>query len=281
MTNTGIVGILLIIANVAFSYKGFTSSLFFYKYNFEVEKILVYKDYKRLVTSGFLHVNWMHLIFNMLALYFFSGPVENYLGPVQFLIIYFASLVGGDLLSLFIHKNQSFYSSVGASGAICGIIFASIALFPGMSIGLFPLSISIPGWLFGIAYVLYSVYGIKSRIGNSGHDAHLGGALIGMLVALLFHPAAFAQNYFTILLIAIPTIIFLYLIITRPHVLLIDNAFSRARKNHYSIDHKVNEEKINSQKEIDRILDKINKHGMSSLSRQEKEKLKRYSQSVK
>jgi hypothetical protein len=102
-----------------------------------------------------------------------------------------------------------------------------------------------------------------------------------MLVALLFHPAAFASNYLTILVIAIPTIAFIYLIITKPHILLIDNAFSRKRKNYYSIDHKVNEEKINSQKEIDRILDKINMHGMSSLSRREKEMLKQYSQSVK
>jgi len=281
MTGTGFIGLLLIIANIAFSYKGFTSSLFFYKYNFEVEKVQIYKDYKRLVTSGFLHINWMHLIFNMLALYFFSGPVEDYLGPIQFLIIYFASLAGGNLLSLFIHKNQSDYSAVGASGAICGIIFASIALFPGMRIGLFLIPLSIPGWLFGLAYVIYSIYGIKSRRGNSGHDAHLGGALIGMLIALLFHPAAFANNYLTILIIAIPTIVFIYLVVTRPHILLIDGAFSRKRKRHYSIEHKVNEEKINNQKEIDNILDKISKHGMSSLSRREKEMLKQYSQSVK
>src|SRR4051794_1159514 len=114
MTGTGFIGILLIIATVAFSYKGFTDSLFFNKYNFEVEKILIYKDYKRLLTSGFLHINWMHLIFNMLALYFFSGPVEAYLGPIQFLLIYFISLVGGNWFSLFVHKNQSDYSAVGA-----------------------------------------------------------------------------------------------------------------------------------------------------------------------
>lgn len=281
MTYTGIVGILLIIANVAFSYKGFNNKLFFYKYNFEVEKILIYKDYKRLVTAGFLHVNWLHLIFNMLALYFFSGPVESYVGAIQFLVIYFASLVGGNLFSLYLHKNQSDYSAVGASGAICGVIFASIALFPGMRIGLFPIPISIPGWMFGVAYVLYSIYGIKSRSMNSGHDAHLGGVLIGMLVALLFHPAAFAENYLTILAIALPTIIFMYLVITRPHILLVDNAFSRKRKPYYSIDQKVNEEKINGEREIDRILDKINTYGMSSLSRREKEMLKQYAQSVK
>jgi len=281
MSDTGFIGILLIIANVAFSYKGFTNQFFFNKYNFEVEKILIYKDYKRLVTSGFLHLNWMHLIFNMLALYFFSGPVEEYLGPIQFLLIYFISLAGGNLFSLYIHKHQSEYGAVGASGAICGIIFASIALFPGMRIGLFLLPLSIPGWLFGLAYVAYSIYGIKSRRTNSGHDAHLAGALIGMLVALLFKPSAFAANYFTILVITVPTIAFIYIIVTRPHILLIDNGFSRKKKNYYSIDHKVNEEKANYEKEIDNILDKISKHGMSSLSSREKAMLKEYSQSVK
>lgn len=280
MTGTGIVGLLLIVANVVFSYKGFKDPSFFARYTFEVEKILVFKEYKRLVSSGFLHANWMHLIFNMLALYFFSGTVESYLGTVQFLLVYFASLAGGNLLALFVHKNQGYYSSVGASGAVSGIIFASIALFPGMQLGLFPLPIYIPGWLFGLAFVLYSIYGIKSRTSNSGHEAHLGGALIGMLIALLLHPSAFAANYITILVIAVPTSLFIYLIITRPHILLVDNPYSRNKKNYYSIDHKVNEQRTIHQKEIDRILDKISQHGMNSLSREEKQKLKQYSQSV-
>src|ERR1041385_2082240 len=102
MTDTGIIGLILIIANIAFSYKGFTNQLFFDGYKFEIDSILVNKDYKRLITSGFLHVGWTHLIFNMISLFAFSGIVENYLGSLQFLIIYFASLVGGDLLCLFV-----------------------------------------------------------------------------------------------------------------------------------------------------------------------------------
>src|SRR5579875_3371291 len=109
MTFTGIIGILLIIANVAISYKGFNDAAFLEKYKFEVEKIRIYKDYKRLITAGFLHVNWLHLIFNMLALYFFSGMAQSYMGSIEFLFIYFASLAGGNLFSYFIHKNQSYY----------------------------------------------------------------------------------------------------------------------------------------------------------------------------
>ncbi|MCH5715346.1 rhomboid family protein [Niabella hibiscisoli] len=278
MTDTGIIGLILIIVNIAFSYKGFNNELFFNGYKFEVDKILINKDYKRFITSGFLHLGWTHLIFNMLSLYAFSGLIEGSLGGVNFLIVYFASLIGGGLFSLLVHKNHGDYSAVGASGAICGIIFASIALFPGMSIGFWGIPVSIPAWLYGIVYVLFSIYGVKSSKGNIGHEAHLGGALIGMLVALIMVPSALLENYTTILIIAVPTIAFIYLIVTRPHILWVDNFYFRSHKNYYSIDHRYNEERNNAQKEIDAILDKINKKGMNSLSAREKEKLRQYAQ---
>ena len=277
MDKTGIIGFVLIIINVAFSYKGFTNGLFFDGYKFEVDKILVNKDYKRLVTSGFLHVSWTHLIFNMISLYAFSGLLESQIGGGKFLVVYFASLIGGDLLSLFIHRNHGDYNAVGASGAVSGIIFASIALFPGMGVGFFGLPFSIPSWLYGILYILYSIYGIKSSKDNIGHDAHLGGALVGMTVALFLQPTAFLDNYLTILVIAVPTIAFIYLIITRPQILLVDNFYFKNHKNYYSVDHKYNEEKVTKQKEIDKILDKINKKGIESLSSKEKEKLNQFS----
>jgi len=270
----------LIITNIIFSYKGFSNDLFFEGYKFEVDKILINKDYKRLVTSGFLHINWTHLIFNMISLYFFSG-IEGYLGPFRFLIIYFSSLIGGELLSLLIHKNHGDYSSVGASGAICGIIFASIAIFPGFSIGFFGLPFSIPGWVYGLFYVLYAIYGIRSKKDNIGHEAHLGGALIGMFIALLMRPSAFAENYFAILIITIPVIIFIFLIFKSPGFLLVDNYFFKNHPQHYSVDHKYNIEKNIQQSEIDRILDKINKRGMASLTKKEKDMLKEYSQKIR
>lgn len=213
----------------------------------------------------------------MLSLYAFSSLLEVQLGASKFLLIYFASLIGGDLLSLFVHRNHGDYTSVGASGAICGIIFASIALFPGMDVGFFGLPFSIPSWLYGILYISYSIYGIKSSKDNIGHDAHLGGALIGMIVSLLIQPFAFIDNYITILIILVPTIAFIFLIITKPQILLVDNFYFKSKNNNYSIDHKYNEEKVNKQKEIDKILDKINKKGIESLSSKEKEILKQFS----
>ncbi|MBL0356581.1 MAG: rhomboid family intramembrane serine protease [Chitinophagaceae bacterium] len=281
MTETGIAGLLLIIANFVISYTGFINEHFFDRYKFEVDKILISKDYKRLISSGFLHVGWTHLIFNMFSLFAFSVLIEANLGELKFLIIYFVSLIGGNLLSLFVHRHHGDYSSVGASGPICGIIFACIALFPGMGISFFGLAFSIPSWLYGIVYVLYSIYGIKSKKDNIGHEAHLGGALLGMTAALIMEPSAFLENYFTILIIAIPTIIFIYIIITRPQVLLVDNYFFNTHKNYYSPDHQYNAERNELQREMDRILDKISMYGMESLSRKEKEKLKEYSHKIR
>ncbi|HXB95578.1 MAG TPA: rhomboid family intramembrane serine protease [Puia sp.] len=281
MPTTGIITLILIIINVIVSYRGFKDRAFFARYEFEVEKILIYKDYKRLVTSGFLHINWMHLIFNMLSLYFFSGVVEVTLGTLGFIFIYFGGLIGGHLLSLFIHRHQGDYSAVGASGAVSAVMFASVALYPNMGIGMFFIPISIPSWLYALLFVLFSIYGIRSRRNNVGHDAHLGGALIGMVLALIMQPSAFARNYPIILLILFPTVAFIYIIITRPHVLLVDNLFFRQHRDYYNIDHQYNAQRADQQQEVDRILDKISKKGMRSLNRKERETLKSYSKKVR
>ena len=275
------ISLILILANCLVSWKGFNDRNFYERYEFSIEKVKIYKQYYRLVTSGFLHVNWMHLIFNMIALYFFSSSVEFYFGPINFLLIYFTSMVGGDLLSLFIHRYDSSYSSVGASGAVSGVIYASIAVFPGMKMGFFFIPISIPAWIFGLGYVAYSIYGIRSRRDNVGHESHLAGALIGMLLAVAMFPATLTENYLTIGAIALPSIIFIYIILTRPHVLLIDNQFFKTQKKYYSVDHRYNAEKLDRQMEVDRILDKINKRGMKSLTPKEKEILEQYSKTVR
>lgn len=279
MNNTGFISLGIIIANFIFSYKGFKNRVFFDKYAFVVERILLFKEYWRLITSGFLHVSWQHLLFNMISLAGFSWLLEEDLGSLEFLLIYFGSLIGGDLLSLFIHRNNGDYSSVGASGAICGVIFASIALYPGMSVsflGLFPIA----GWLYGLVYILYAIYGIKSRNDNIGHDAHLGGALIGMMIAIALEPQAMWANFATIVAITVPAMFFMYVIITKPHVLLVDNVFYKQHHVFADIDDKYIYDRASRQRELDAILEKIHKKGMHSLTKAEKEKLERYSQQI-
>lgn len=276
----GIFVLVIIIVTVFVSYKGFTNNRFLEDYEFEVDRVLKDRQYYRLLSTGFLHTGWMHLGFNMFSLYIFSGVVELGLGTFNFLLIYFASLIGGGLLSLLIHRNHGNYSSVGASGAVCGVMFASVALYPQMHISLFPLPIGIPSWLYALLFVGVSIYGIRSKKDNIGHDAHLGGALVGMVLALVMHPAAFAENYGAILLILIPTVVFVFIIITRPDLLLVDNLFFKTQKDAYSVDHEWNMKRSDQQQEVDRILEKISRSGMGSLSRKEKETLRDYSRKV-
>lgn len=276
MENPGFITFFLIITNFIFSYRGFKDYSFFTRYKFQVEQVMVYKDYKRLFTSGFLHVGWMHLIFSMLALYFFSSGLVSYLGVGEFILIYVAGILGGNLFSLLIHKNDSFYSSVGASGAVFSIMFSSIALFPGMRIGLFFLPLSLPAWLFGLGYLLFSIYAIRSRSDNIGHDAHVGGGLTGMLLAVLLHPSALVNNFVTILIIAVPAIIFIYTIIKKPGALLVDNFYYNNSRTLTKED-KYNLKKKNTEEELDRVLEKIHKKGINSLNEKEKKLLQEYS----
>lgn len=216
---TEIVTLALIAANILISYKGFRDASFFDRNLFEVGRVLHHREYGRLFMSGFLHVDWTHLLFNMFSLYSFSAIMEQILGPVNVLIIYFASLFGGDLLALFIHRRHPGYRAVGASGAVSGVIFAAIAIVPDIHVSLFLIPIGIPGWLFGICYVIYSMYGIRTSAGNIGHEAHLGGALVGLATAVLIVPAVLKHNTLPVALIGVAGTVFLLLMVFRPDLL--------------------------------------------------------------
>lgn len=206
MYNLDLVTIAIIAANVIISIKGFDDRLFFEKYKFNVGSIRRGEQI-RMFSSGFLHVDTTHLLFNMLTLYFFANTVIVELGQFNFIIIYIASLVFGNLLSLYFHKEEYWYSAVGASGAVTGILYAAILLRPDMSLYMFFVPIPIPGYVFGIGYLLYSIYGMKKRIGNIGHDAHFGGAVGGYVITLILDPSLFKTDLAHIGLLAIPIII--------------------------------------------------------------------------
>ena len=267
----------LTLITVIFSYQGLQNKTFFDKYAFNIEGVLKYKEYYRLISSGFLHGSWWHLLFNLYALFSFGETLEAVIGGTNFLFIYFVSLIGGNILSLYIHRFDSQYSAIGASGAVCGIIFASIVIFPNMEIGMFLLPFSLTSWMYGLLFVLISIYGIKSRMSNIGHDAHLGGALLGMLVAIGLYPESLQANYLPIVLVVTPTLVFIFLIIKRPDYLFIEK-FTFNQKDYKSIDDEYNEQKVARQQEIDAILEKISAKGFDSLSEREKEALERFSE---
>ncbi|MEL7221798.1 MAG: rhomboid family intramembrane serine protease, partial [Bacteroidota bacterium] len=225
-----VVGLVLLFLTAAATYKGFRDWQYQDRYAFQVDGILLGKEYDRLLTSGFLHVGWLHFSFNMVALMSFCWSLEMMLGPWKLLLLYFASLLGGSLLALYLHRQHGDYSAVGASGAISGVIFASIVLFPGQDIGFILLPVYIPAWLFGLLFIIVSIFGIKSQADNIGHEAHLGGAITGVLVAIIIQPGVLKTNLFTILGILLPVTAFLLLIVRNPAVLMIDGYWGESLK---------------------------------------------------
>lgn len=197
---------ILIAINVLVSSKGFNDLSFFDRYKFNIASVRKGEQI-RILSSGFLHVDWAHLIFNMLTFYFFVNVINRILGEWQMVAIYFVSLVVGNLLTLILHKNEPYYTAVGASGAVTGILYAAILLQPGMDLYIYFIPIPIPAYLFGIGYLLYSIYGMKQRTDNIGHTAHFGGAIGGYAMALFFAPQLIQQNLLMVILLAIPIVI--------------------------------------------------------------------------
>ncbi len=200
------IGLLLIAINVIVSLKGFNDRVFFDKYKFQIAPIQR-GEKLRLFSSGFLHVDYMHLFLNMYVLYIFAPSIVNNVGVVKFLLIYFGSLFAGNGLTLMYHKNNPYYSAVGASGAIAGVIYGAILLNPSMRLGIFPLPFYVPGYLFGILYIGYSIYGMKKQLGNIGHSAHLGGAIGGYLATILLQSSVVSYNTNTVLILGAVTVV--------------------------------------------------------------------------
>lgn len=216
-----LITIIIIALNVIISYKGFNDRNFFHRYMFQPGPILNNKQYDRLLTSGFLHVNTTHLLFNMLTLFFFADVVINFfsriagdhtIGQIWFAVVYILSILGGNLLALFFQRNNPRYSAVGASGGVSGILFASIVVYPTLTLYLF-FALPMPGWAFAIGYLAYSVYGMKSRLGNIGHEAHMGGAIVGLIAPLIAQPQLFELNKWYIIGMTIPIIVLLFMAI--------------------------------------------------------------------
>jgi membrane associated rhomboid family serine protease len=195
----------IIVANALISYKGFNDLAFFRKYEFHVGSIRSGEQI-RMLSSGFLHVDMMHLAFNMLTLYFFAPVVLNGLGTFSFILVYFGSLIFGSLLTMLFHKNDYSYRAVGASGAVTGVLYSAILLQPNMMLGVF-FVIPMPAYVFGILYLLYSIYGMRAKNDNIGHTAHFGGAIGGYLITLVKEPSLVMDHTLMVILLAIPILV--------------------------------------------------------------------------
>jgi membrane associated rhomboid family serine protease len=158
-------------------------------YLFVPSQVAAGRNMRGMVLSHFSHGDMGHLFFNMLTLFFFAPVVEQLMGSLELLLIYVLSGVAGTLLTLVIHSNDPRYRALGASGSVSGVIFAAIVLYPGMSLYLFFVPIPIPGPIFAVGYIAVSIIMARRRVGNIGHEAHIGGALAGLLLAGFISPS--------------------------------------------------------------------------------------------
>ncbi len=142
-----------------------------------------------LITSGMIHGDLSHLLFNMMTFYFFAFRLETIVGSVEFLIIYFGSMVLADVSTIKKNRDNPHYRSLGASGAISGVLFSAILYVPDSSIMLFFIPIGIPAPIFGLLYLAYCYYAAKKSQDLINHEAHFWGALTGVVLTVAMQPA--------------------------------------------------------------------------------------------
>lgn len=279
--------LLLIIANVLISYRGFQDYALRERFKLRVAN-LNGGEWYRLFTSGFLHTGWNHLLFNMLSLYFVGSAMESIYtdapgSPILwYLLLYFGSMAAGGALAWLMKRREPMYSSVGASGAISGLLFALAVTFPYAKIFFI-----IPLWLYAIGFMLYSLYGIRTQRDNIGHEAHLGGSIFGVIVACLVTPSIVPAHWYLILALTLPPAAFIYLSVYQPLAILDPQAFFRSRGGTRPVNRRgprvvhVRQDKPSVsiptrgelQEELDDLLEKVGKKGLAGLSAKERKRL--------
>jgi membrane associated rhomboid family serine protease len=157
------------------------------------------KEYDTVIMSGFVHADLMHLIFNMMTFYFFAFPLERYMGTTSFVILYLAGLLISHAGTYYKQRRNPDYACLGASGAISAVLFAAIVYFPEQSLIILPIPIPIPAPLFAVLYLAYTYYASRRPHGRINHDAHLGGAITGLLFVAVTEPSAYGNLLQTIL----------------------------------------------------------------------------------
>ena len=186
---------LIIIVTVIVSIACFSNENLFRRLAYSPYRIIHYREWHRIITHGFVHADWMHLIVNMFTFLSFGVYVEKWFasmgfGNASFLLLYFGGMIAASLYDLWKYRNNQYYSSIGASGAVSAVLFTAIFLDPWSKILLFAV-IPIPGIIFGLLYLFYCQYMAKRGEGNINHNAHFYGAVYGFVFPVLMEPDLF------------------------------------------------------------------------------------------
>lgn len=185
---TSPIAMITLVATIYVTYQSFTSKQYWVdQFLLHPYSVYYHKEYKRLITHGFVHADYMHLAFNMLTFFFFAVPLERIVGSLNFIIIYFGSLVISGAISTYRRKDWEGFRSLGASGAVSGVLFSISLYLPNMELLVFFI-LPIKAWLFAILFVGVSWYLAQNRYSIIDHEAHLWGALTGAALTILLEP---------------------------------------------------------------------------------------------
>ena len=184
----------LIVITSLISFYALSNGTFLESWMMNPYKVMQKGQYYRLLTSGFIHADFGHLFFNMFSFYFFGSQIEQIFaelfggqGPVYLVLFYLAGIIISDIPTLLKHKNDPGYNSLGASGGVSSVIFGSILFFPTEKLYLYGI-IGLPGFIFGLLYLGYSVYESRRGAGFINHDAHIYGAVFGLIFMAAVYP---------------------------------------------------------------------------------------------
>lgn len=239
---------------------------------FRPERILAHKEWHRTLSSALIHLDLQHVCFNLVSLYLFGRILEGSWGAQILLLVYLGSVLAGSLLSLFLHRNHD-YAALGASGGVCGVIFATIFLVPGTDVGMFFVPIYIPGPVYALGYLAWTFFALRRGIGNIGHDAHFGGAIAGMFIALGLAPQLCFDSPYLFAASFLFSVAGLFVLARNP--LRIPGAlfaFGRTETKPSLRYQRYDENRARRENEanIDRLLDKVSAKGLDSLTPRER-----------
>jgi membrane associated rhomboid family serine protease len=188
--NTSPVSCIIFIFTIVTSVYAFYNEETYGKFMLHPYSVAKGKNVYQLITSGFIHKDLAHLGFNMLSYFFFAFDLERTIGHWQFGLLYFLSLILSDIPSVYKHRNNFNYNSLGASGAVCAVLFSFIMFSPLTTLIIFPIPFPIPSVIYGFLFLIYTSYAGRKSNDGINHDAHFYGALAGVFITIALYPEA-------------------------------------------------------------------------------------------